>query len=642
VSAGDVQGTATAPSPVTVTVTVDFAAPVDYPLSKEKFAVYNSGLVSLDRYRRDAERFAEVGPESLRIDIAWGWPPGEDPYVVQPVTGTADHLVYNVDELDELATLLNGQGVRPYWSYCYMPVPLQRAGDWRSAPISMEAWGEVLRAFARHYRDTGIRIGYHEVYNEPDLVDPSIGPVFFTGTRDEYFEMYRRGAPALKAGDPDAVVGGPALAVTGEGSWIADFLAHVRVHDLPLDFFSFHHYGPGVGQAIERMRDGLARDPRFAATEMHLNEYNTLPIDYPIGGPQEKHALAAALLQDVHDLLAYPYLTRVNWAQFLDSGHGNYSGMVGIDGQRKAVFNAYRVYMTMPTDRRRVDIVAPAGLDGIGGMAATDGHRASLVVWNRSGAERVVIISLRDIPFPRGTFRAYRIDADHASWGDNPANETLTATETRDGVDTAALTWAGPLPRDAVVYLEMEDGAGFSEAPAYPVATVVRTLHHYPDRMRTAYADFDTHTWIARLGMVTEQQALAQVGVTAEHLPEVLALTIEVDGDLQPINEESLLAVRIDYQVDEAYTRGVLFHGPYAGNADLYDARRAVPLPWGTGRTPDQVVAVTDLAHFDIPVAASAPDAWTGRAQITFIAQNAGIGVQVVVTVRTKVSVGVD
>jgi len=132
--------------------------------------------------------------------------------------------------------------------------------------------------------------------------------------------------------------------------------------------------------------------------------------------------------------------------------------------------------MAMPTDRRRVAIAAPAGIDGIGGMAATDGHRAGIVVWNKSGAAQVVSVALRDIPFPHGTFRAYRIDADHASWGDNPANEALTATETRDGVDTAALAWSGPLPRDAVVYLEVDDGSGLSEALAHPVATVVRIL----------------------------------------------------------------------------------------------------------------------------------------------------------------------
>ena len=154
-------------------VRADFTVPVDYPISKGKFAVYNSGLVPLERYERDSERFKEVGPASLRVDLAWGWPPEWDAYRVQPVTGTAERLSFN---FDERATLLNAVGVSPYWSYCYMPRPLQLAGDWRSVPTSVKAWGHVLGAFAAHYRARGIRVGYHEVYNEPDLIDHKLGP----------------------------------------------------------------------------------------------------------------------------------------------------------------------------------------------------------------------------------------------------------------------------------------------------------------------------------------------------------------------------------------------------------------------------------------------------------------------------------
>jgi len=614
-----------------VAIGVDFGQAVDYPLSKMKFAVYNSGLVTLDRYKRDAERFADVGPESLRIDIAWGWGPGWNPYAVPPVTGTAEHLLYNFAELDELARLLNSKKVRPYWSYCYMPVPLQQGDDWRSAPVSMEGWEQVLRAFARHYRAQGISIGYHEVYNEPDLIDPGTGPVFFTGTRDQYFEMYRRGASGIKAEDPDAVVGGPALAFTDERSWITAFLEDVRAHDLPLDFFSFHHYGPGVGATVERMRDGLSRDPRFATTEMHLNEYNSLPVDYPLGGPQEKHPSAAMLLQDFHDLLAYPCLTKVSWAQFLDSGQDNYSGMVSFEGRRKAVFNAYNVYMGMPVDRRRVSV---SGSEAVGGMAATDGHRADLVLWNSSDDDQTVSVDLSHAPFATATLRVYRIDADHASWGDDPAREELAPVDTSADVRTAGLTWMGNIPRDGVVYLALDDGTTVSAMPPAPVATIIRTLHYYPDRTTAAYADFDKSTWTARLGMATEQRAEAVVGATLEGLPDRLDLRVAIDGTLQRLDANSLLGVRLDYMVDGAYATSVLFHGSYASGPDLYDVDRASPTPWGTGRQADRVIAITDLARFQIEVGVLAPIGWSGRAQLTFIMQNTGPGTRAKMIVR--------
>ncbi len=613
-----------------VMVTADFGRAVDYPLSKTKFAVYNSGLVTLDRYKRDVERFIEVSPESLRLDIAWGWGSDWNPYTVQPITGSPDNLTYNFDDLDELATLLNGVDVRPYWSYCYMPVPLQQNGDWRSAPVSMDGWAQVLAAFARHYRERGIRIGYHEVYNEPDLIDPHGGPVFFSGPRDAYFEMYQRGAPAIKEADPDAVVGGPALAFINEDSWTVPFLEHVTTHDLPLDFFSFHHYGEGIEAKLAIVRTGLDRDPRFATTEMHLNEYNSLVVDYPLRGTQERHAAAAMLLQDVHLLLTHPALTKVNWAQFLDSGHDNYSGMVSIDGHRKAVFNAYKIYMRMPVDRRQVTVAGP---EGLGGMASTDGRRTDLVLWNRTESDQALTIELSNVPFATGTLRVYRIDAEHGSWGDDPGRDDMVPVETRAGVATAALSWSGMIARDGVVYLEVSDGTDVPTSAPVPRATVLRTLRYYPDRASTCYADFDPKTWTAWLGMASEERGVALIGATVDNLPDTLDVSFEVDGILRRRDEDSLCGLRIDYMVDGVYVKGVLVHGPYNG-VDVYDPARSARMPWGTGRQADQVVAISDLAHVRLEVSAYAPTGWGGRAQITFMMQSTGPGTRAKVVVR--------
>src|SRR5689334_11272597 len=56
-------------NPLNVVITADFAATADYPLSKTKFGVYNSGLVPLSHYERDSALFDEIKPNSLRIDL---------------------------------------------------------------------------------------------------------------------------------------------------------------------------------------------------------------------------------------------------------------------------------------------------------------------------------------------------------------------------------------------------------------------------------------------------------------------------------------------------------------------------------------------------------------------------------------------
>ena len=67
---------------------------------------------------------------------------------------------------------------------------------------------------AAHYRafPGGNPVGYQEVGNEPDNRD------FFIGGRDAYLNLYRLGSKAIRDGDPDAVVGGPALAFSSRSA----------------------------------------------------------------------------------------------------------------------------------------------------------------------------------------------------------------------------------------------------------------------------------------------------------------------------------------------------------------------------------------------------------------------------------------
>ena len=183
-------------------------------------------------------------------------------------------------------------------------------------------------------------VGYHEVYNEPDNSD------VFTGTTADYFAMYEQGVLGIREGDPETLVGGPALAFTKD--WIGPFVDFVAERKLPVDFFSTHMYGTndlfdGLAAMLDVSRDSLDRHPELATVEIHLNEFNSYPIDYAIDGTQQKYRLAAAFLRDMNFLLKRPELTIVHWAQFLDSGQDNYSGMVSIDGHRKAVFNGAKI-----------------------------------------------------------------------------------------------------------------------------------------------------------------------------------------------------------------------------------------------------------------------------------------------------------
>lgn len=512
-----------------------------------------------------------------------------------------------------------------------MPPPLQsKPHEWRSVPVSLDAWGKALCAEARHFADRQLPgLGMqHEIYNEPDNRD------FFLGTEADYLELYRHGAQAVRAADPDAPIVGPALAFT-EG-WIEPFLQFVGENRLPLDTFSFHYYpevwskNPPVAAVIASVSQHLDRHPERATTEMSLNEYNAYRIEYPKGGRQDRFPLAAQLLHNYAAFLSNPALTSVYWAQFMDTGGDNFSGMISYDGHRKAVFNAYSLYSRMPIDRRQVTI---KGANGVEALASSDDHTAALLLWNLSGADQTLHTVLGHLPFKEGSLRVFRIDGDHASWGDNPAREALEVVETHPLKDAGAL-WSGMIPKDAVVYLEASDNTGKSSLAPHPLAHFIRTLHYYPDRSKSAYADFDRRTWTVRLGMARDEDAEATIGVLADALPKTLTVSTQVVGQLRRYDANSLLGLRLDYAINDKYVKSVLFHGRCGSQPGLYDKERTAPMPWGTKRAPDTVVVIPDLTQFIVTPQTYAPPGWTGRTQITATLQNAGPHTQAKIVLR--------
>ncbi len=615
-----------------VKVTADFSTWVDYPLVKTKFGVYNSGYVPryLGAYRRDLHLFGEVRPDSLRFDGGLGSPRGIIFHNPPMISGTPPEIEYDFRQVDEFLEILRSQDVKPYWSYSYVPENLVQPGqNFRHPPSDLDVWAEVIGTVARHLHESGEFNGYHEIYNEPDNAD------FFLGTKEDYLDMYEWAVTAIREVAPDARVGGPALAF--RDSWVDPFLDRVTENGLPLDFFSFHFY-PGnpyeagnVRDVIDMVRHKLDLRPELATTEMHLNEYNALPINYPEDGPQQKHHLASEMLSDYAYFISQPALTKVHWAQFMDTAGGNWSGIISVSGHRKAVFNGYRIYNMMPVDRRLVSVDGPPG---VGGMASSDDHKAALVIWNRSGAGHPFRLDLKHVPFESGDVRIYRIDADHASWGDNPANEELVPVETHEGVAMSDFSWSGDVPDGGVVYIEADDQTEPIHFAPEEVAVPLRVLHYYPDRRKRSYADFDRRTWTARLGMAGEEWGQSMVGVIARDLPEKLSISITVDGELRKLDANSLLGMRLDYEVDNQYAHSVLFHGPHNDGTELYSPRRWATVPWGARPRNDEVVRVTNSAEFEIDVTGHAPPGWTGTALITFILQNAGADVRAKVVVR--------
>jgi hypothetical protein len=123
--------------------------------------------------------------------------------------------------------------------------------------------------------------------------------------------------------------------------------------------------------------------------------------------------------------------------------------------------------------------------------------------------------------------------------------------------------------------------------------------------------------------MAGDERGDAVVGVFAEQLPPRIEVTVEAAGALHQVDDDSELAVRIDFHTHEGYARSAIFHGPLNA-VDLFHSTRGAVPPWGTKRPLDRVVRVDDLHQFVIEPAREAPPGWTGRCAITWILRHAG------------------
>lgn len=583
-------------------VTADFSAGTDPPLLKTKVNLYSTAIPDTAMFERDAGRLYELPCESIRIEHNWG--------LGQTLSGSVDRVSGRLEHdwslLDHWIRLVTTAGLSFHTGYDYTPSAL---GDVAQDPPPLGPWAEVVARAAAHVHGLGVPISYHEVWNEPDYQ-----PAFFRGSAEDYYRLYDTTARTIRAQDPDAKVGGPAVAYV---SWYDSFVDYVRQNRLPLDFFSFHQYGSAATDRIEAAAAALSRDYRFATAEILMDEYS--PYQTFGAGPQDTYRGATALLDSVLTFLEHPELTSLNWAQYSDPAPEEHIGLVSYAGHVRATYNALKLYGRMPVERKTAQVEGAA----VTAVASCDAHRAGVLVLNRTGADQMVTLSLRGLPFDQGSISVYPIDAAHNSYGDG-AGEALAPSEAYPWTNLQGWSWRGRVPSEATLYVEIEDGTGATDRPEATVADVVRVNRYYPSRTTASYSDFDRRTWTVRQGMAGSEWADQEVGATLTALPEVLTFALGVEGALERRDANSCLAVRLDYATAGGYAKSVLIHGAMPGAPDLYDARREAPMPFGTRRQADQVIGVQDLRRFELWPMAYAPEGWTGRADLTFLLQNAG------------------
>ena len=270
-------------------VTVDFAKPVG-PM-RPMHAVNNGPvykftedqrITNLDAFREAAIPYARTHDASFCA--SYGGEHCVDILAVFPDfdADENDPASYDFTLTDEYLKVMTFAGVKPFYRLG------SKIEHWPKkygtlVPKDFAKWARVCEHIIRHYNEGwaggfAMDIDYWEIWNEPDGAADDADPVdkkCWAGTCAQFCRFYDVAARHLKACFPERKIGGPAVTYP-LNDWVPKFLAYVREHQSPLDFFSWHCYQADPAQllAVESKTRALLDEYGFTRAESILNEWN--------------------------------------------------------------------------------------------------------------------------------------------------------------------------------------------------------------------------------------------------------------------------------------------------------------------------------------------------------------------------------
>jgi xylan 1,4-beta-xylosidase len=345
-------------------------------------------------------------------------------------------LIYSFFNADAVVDFLLSVGVRPFVELSFMPTALASGTatvfSYRgnvTPPADPRAWAELVRRLAHHWADRyglgEVRRWYFEVWNEPNLKS------FWAGTREQYFELYRHTALALKGIDGGLRVGGPA---TAANAWLPEFLDFCDRDGVPVDFLSTHHYpndplwsiaqdtegelaGGRRGVMAEWLREARrqAGDRPLLYTEWNASSNPRYPRqDEPYAAAfAARSALEAAGVVEAYAFWTFTDIFEENYFPSLPF-HGGF-GLLNLHGVPKPTYRAFELLHRLGHERLPVE----GGHETVDAWVARRGGAITVLLTNHALPRQPievqrVRVDLTDAP-PPGKAVLERIDDDHAN-----------------------------------------------------------------------------------------------------------------------------------------------------------------------------------------------------------------------------------
>ncbi len=337
---------------------------------------------------------------------------------------------------DRIWDFLLSIGMRPFVELGFMPDILssgpQTVFHYRSnvtPPADYAAWAGLIRRLVGHwverYGIAEVRQWFFEVWNEPNL------PMFWTGTQDDYFTLYRHTAQAIKAIDGSLRVGGPATAMT---AWIDELLDYCEQHRVPVDFISTHIYATDpLGFEGVDTEDLLANSPRDLLRDRarfvrdHARDRPVYFTEWNISSNQRdpyRDGPFAAAYAAKSALETDPFVDGYSFWTFTDifdeqafpsiPFHGGF-GLLNLYGVPKPVYRAFQLLHGLGSERLPVE----GKHETVDAWVVRKGRTITVLLTNHAQPRHAIVTQIVEVRLTDATkpFTAFieRIDEDHAN-----------------------------------------------------------------------------------------------------------------------------------------------------------------------------------------------------------------------------------
>jgi len=232
------------------------------PMDIDRFALGQGGLSEEPMWDNRIAEIRALNPRIIRLFI-------QEYFDLLP-----ERDRYHFDTLDRSVDTILKTGAKPLMCICFKPKVLFPVVDQDIVePTDYQQWEKLISNLVRHYKEKGVGISYWEVSNEPDIGEDGGCPYRFKP--DSYCRYYKHTVAAILRADPDALVGGPALA-NPHSPILPTLLDLCSKEDIPLHFVSWHIYSSDpkrIRATIDNVKSLLKKYPSLKP-ETFLDEWN--------------------------------------------------------------------------------------------------------------------------------------------------------------------------------------------------------------------------------------------------------------------------------------------------------------------------------------------------------------------------------